>query len=209
MTRYDAQEGAARGYDQRKSLLDNPAKRGRASHHPLMAFVADTRIIANCWLRPGNSSSANNVQVFVANTPHRLGGKHVSLPLRSVQGHVQCLDGNTAGTISAQGEMAGVRPTNSQRAKRSQKLPSLPSASPDQSRGRYSGSRQDYHMQNVNAYDSRLKTWVRRFHGVATHYLHNYLGWRRLIDRSHDTVSPATFLSAALGISSAQQLTVS
>ena len=99
MTRYDAQEGAARRYDQRKSLWDNPAKRGRASHHPLMAFVADTRIIANCWLRPGNSSSANNVQVFVANTPHRLGGKHVSLPLRSVQGHVQCLDGNAASTI--------------------------------------------------------------------------------------------------------------
>ena len=71
MTRYGAQEGAARGY--------NPAKRGRASHHPLMAFVADTRMIANCWLRPGNSSSAHNVQAFLANTLHRLGGKHVSL----------------------------------------------------------------------------------------------------------------------------------
>jgi len=71
MTRYGAQEGAARGY--------NPAKRGRASHHPLMAFVADVRMIANCWLRPGNSSSANNVQAFLANTLHRLGGKHVSL----------------------------------------------------------------------------------------------------------------------------------
>ena len=42
MTRYGIQEGAVRGY--------NPAKRGRASHHPLMAFVADTRMIANCWL---------------------------------------------------------------------------------------------------------------------------------------------------------------
>jgi len=71
MTRYGAQEGAARGY--------NPGKRGRASHHPLMAFVADTRMIANCWLRPGNSSSANNVQAFLANTLHRLGGKQVSL----------------------------------------------------------------------------------------------------------------------------------
>ena len=71
MTRYGAQEGAARGY--------NPAKRGRASHHPLMAFVADTRMIANCWLRPGNSSSANNVQAFLANTRHRLGDKRVSL----------------------------------------------------------------------------------------------------------------------------------
>lgn len=36
-----------------------------------------------------------------------------------------------------------------------------------------------YHVQNVNAYDSRLKEWMRRFHGVATHYLGNYLGWRR------------------------------
>ena len=44
-----------------------------------MAFVADTRMIANCWLRPGNSSSANNVQAFLANTRHRLGDKRVSL----------------------------------------------------------------------------------------------------------------------------------
>ena len=71
MTRYGTQEGAASGY--------NPAKRGGASHHPLMAFVADTRMIANCWLRPGNSSSANNAQAFLANTRHRLGDKQVSL----------------------------------------------------------------------------------------------------------------------------------
>ena len=35
------------------------------------------------------------------------------------------------------------------------------------------------HVQNVNAHDSRLKEWMRRFHGIATHYLDNYLGWRR------------------------------
>ena len=39
------------------------------------------------------------------------------------------------------------------------------------------------HVQNVNAYDSRLKSWMKRFHGVATKYLENYLGWRRLLDR--------------------------
>ena len=71
MTRYGTQEGAMRGY--------NPAKRGRASHHPLMAFVADLRMIANCWLRSGNSSSANNVQAFLANTLHRLSDKRVCL----------------------------------------------------------------------------------------------------------------------------------
>ena len=71
MTRYGVQQGAVRGY--------NPAKRGRLSHHPLMAFVADTRMIANCWLRPGNSTSANNVQGFLANTLHRLGNQKVAL----------------------------------------------------------------------------------------------------------------------------------
>jgi hypothetical protein len=60
MTRYGTQEGSARGY--------NPSKRGRRSHHPLMAFVADTRMVANCWLRLGNSSSANNVHAFLANS---------------------------------------------------------------------------------------------------------------------------------------------
>lgn len=41
-----------------------------------------------------------------------------------------------------------------------------------------------YHVQNVNAYTSRLKTWMRRFHGVATRYLDSYLGWFRAIDRT-------------------------
>ena len=71
MTRYGCQGGAAKGY--------NPAKRGRASHHPLMAFVSETRMIANCWLRPGNTSSANNVQGFLSNTPERLGTKRIAL----------------------------------------------------------------------------------------------------------------------------------
>lgn len=71
MTRYGCQDGAAKGY--------NPAKRGRSSHHPLMAFVAETRMIANCWLRPGNTSSANNVQGFLTNTRQRLGNKRIAL----------------------------------------------------------------------------------------------------------------------------------
>jgi hypothetical protein len=71
MTRYGHQEGAARGY--------NPTKRGRLSHHPLMAFVSETTMIANCWLRSGNASSANNAQGFLANTLHRLGDKRVAM----------------------------------------------------------------------------------------------------------------------------------
>ncbi len=40
-----------------------------------------------------------------------------------------------------------------------------------------------WHIQNVNAYYSRHKTWIRRFQGVATYYLENYLGWYRALDR--------------------------
>jgi len=71
MTRYGQQEGAVRGY--------NPAKRGRASHHPLMAFVAEVRMVANCWLRPGNSHTANNAHAFLDSTLDKLGGKQVAL----------------------------------------------------------------------------------------------------------------------------------
>ena len=61
-----------------------------------------------------------------------------------------------------------------------------------------------YHVQNVNAYDSRLKEWMRRFHGVATRYLGNYLGWRRLIERHDRDISSDDFLRAALGIDGVQ-----
>lgn len=61
-----------------------------------------------------------------------------------------------------------------------------------------------YHVQNVNAYGNRLKTWVRCFNGVATRYLANYLGWRRYLDRHNARTSPAAFLSASLGIKSVQ-----
>lgn len=71
MTRYGQQDGATRGY--------NPTKPGRLSHHPLMAFVSDTRRVANCWLRPGNSHTANNACAFLDSTLGRLGGKRVAL----------------------------------------------------------------------------------------------------------------------------------
>ena len=65
-----------------------------------------------------------------------------------------------------------------------------------------------YHVQNVNAYGSRLKTWMRRFNGVATCHLANYLGWRRFLDRHVDNHSAASFLSASLGMKSFQQSTM-
>jgi len=39
-----------------------------------------------------------------------------------------------------------------------------------------------FQIQNVNAYHSRFKTWMRRFNGVATKYLPKYLGWHRWLD---------------------------
>ena len=43
-----------------------------------------------------------------------------------------------------------------------------------------------FHIQNVNAYHSRLKQWIAKFHGVATKYLDHYLGWFRLMDTSEN-----------------------
>jgi transposase-like protein len=56
-----------------------------------------------------------------------------------------------------------------------------------------------YHIQNVNAYDSRLKEWMKRFHGVATKYLENYLGWRRWLERWGEDITPQLGIHAALG----------
>jgi transposase-like protein len=55
------------------------------------------------------------------------------------------------------------------------------------------------HVQNVNAYHSRFHTWLKAFHGVATRYLPNYLGWRWAIDQQR-IHCPATLLRAAIGV---------
>lgn len=57
-----------------------------------------------------------------------------------------------------------------------------------------------WHIQNVNAYHSRLKGWLCRFRGVATRYLHHYLGWFRAVDRCAPRHLPAEqFLDLSLG----------
>lgn len=57
-----------------------------------------------------------------------------------------------------------------------------------------------WHIQNVNAYHSRLKAWIAKFRGVATRYLANYLGWFRAIDRQlGSALKPAQWLAIALG----------
>jgi len=60
-----------------------------------------------------------------------------------------------------------------------------------------------WHVQNVNAYHSRLKVWVRHFKGVSTKYLDSYLGWFRTIDRvPHVVAEPAALLALAIGTQS-------
>jgi hypothetical protein len=71
MTRYGDQQGAKKGY--------NPRKPGRKSHHPLMAFVADCRMIANFWLRSGDSYTTNNFLSFLHDTLSKIGDKTVGL----------------------------------------------------------------------------------------------------------------------------------
>ena len=56
-----------------------------------------------------------------------------------------------------------------------------------------------FHIQNVNAYHSRLKGWIFRFHGVATRYLTNYLGWFRWLDHAGTRSSPLALLFMACG----------
>lgn len=70
-TRYGNQQGAKRGY--------NPAKPGRNSHHPLLAFVDECKMVANFWLRSGDAHTTNNFLSFLEDTLHRMEGKHISL----------------------------------------------------------------------------------------------------------------------------------
>ena len=51
-----------------------------------------------------------------------------------------------------------------------------------------------YHINNVNAYHSRLKEWLRRFHGVSTKNLPNYLGWRRALEAWGDQATPQNWI---------------
>lgn len=68
VTRYGEQEGAVVGY--------NPHKPGRASHHPLFAFVADLRMVLHAWLRPGNTGTCNGVNLFFTEAISLLNGRH-------------------------------------------------------------------------------------------------------------------------------------
>ena len=54
--RYGHQEGSLKGH--------NPGKHGRPSHHPLLAFLAEAKVVLHAWLRSGNTS-ARGVRAFL------------------------------------------------------------------------------------------------------------------------------------------------
>lgn len=55
--RFGEQEGSLCGY--------NPRRRGGPTHHPLLAGLAESRIILHAWLRGGNTASGNNAVAFL------------------------------------------------------------------------------------------------------------------------------------------------
>jgi len=44
----------------------NPRKRGGMTHHPVLAGLAECRVILHGWLRSGNATSGDNVVAFLA-----------------------------------------------------------------------------------------------------------------------------------------------
>ena len=62
-----------------------------------------------------------------------------------------------------------------------------------------------FHINNVNAYHSRPKEWMRRFHGVATANLPSYLSWRRTIAALVNQSTPDARIMAAASSGQYQQ----
>lgn len=71
LTRYGNKEGSVKGY--------NPNKPGRNAHHPLMAFIDDLKMVANFWLRPGNTGASSNFHNFLDDTISKLKDKKIGL----------------------------------------------------------------------------------------------------------------------------------
>lgn len=57
LQRSGKQEGAVKGY--------NPLRRGRGSHHPLLAVLAEAPFILHGWLRSGNTVAAGGAVEFL------------------------------------------------------------------------------------------------------------------------------------------------
>lgn len=45
-----------------------------------------------------------------------------------------------------------------------------------------------YHINNVNSYHSGLKNFIRKFNGISTKYIENYLNWFKWIKSKNDNM---------------------
>ena len=57
--------------------------------------------------------------------------------------------------------------------------------------------RGEIHLNNVNSWHARFKTWLKRFIGIASRYLANYSGWQRFLDDG-ELSSPGQLLTAII-----------
>lgn len=57
ITRYGSQDGVEVGY--------NPRKPGRGSHHPLIAFASEAKMVIQSWMRTGDSVSSTDIKDFI------------------------------------------------------------------------------------------------------------------------------------------------
>ena len=76
--RYGRQQGSLKGY--------NPRKHGRPSHHPLLAMLAEAKVVLHAWLRSGNTASARGVKAFLAETLAKLPADFQLYALRADSG---------------------------------------------------------------------------------------------------------------------------
>lgn len=76
--RYGKQEGALKGH--------NPKKRGRPSHHPLLAMLAEAHFVLHGWLRSGNCASARGAVEFLKEALGLLNGRHKIRCIRADSG---------------------------------------------------------------------------------------------------------------------------
>ena len=67
IVRYGEQEGARKG--------PNPKKKGRPSHHPILAFLNRSGYLVNLWNRSGNTGRGNGCVEFAKETLARLGDR--------------------------------------------------------------------------------------------------------------------------------------
>jgi hypothetical protein len=90
ITRYGTQEGVEPGY--------NPKKSGRGSHHPIIAFAAELKMVIQAWLRSGDSADSTDFKTFIELLLKTIDGSRIGL-LRADSGFfgnevLTCLETN-------------------------------------------------------------------------------------------------------------------